>query len=40
MTVRRPFGRKDGSQTGRNSGGRGMNQTDDCRHPEVKKKRR
>ena len=31
-------GKKDGSQTGLNSGGRGLNQTDECRHPETKDK--
>lgn len=29
-------GKKDGSQTGLNSGGRGLNQTEECRHPEKK----
>jgi len=30
------IGRKDGSQTGLKSGGRGLNRTDECRHPEKK----
>jgi hypothetical protein len=25
--------KKDGSQTGKKAGGRGRNQTDECRHP-------
>jgi len=38
---RRPRGQglKDGSQSGRNSGGRGRNQTSTCRHPEKRKRR-
>lgn len=40
MTTKKVFGRKDGSQTGKKSGGRGRNQTDDCRHPEVKRNRK
>ena len=32
-------GPKDGSQTGFKSGGRGMNRTDKCRHPDIKDKR-
>ena len=39
MADTRPFGRKDGSQTGKNSGGRRKNQTDICRHPDKKAKR-
>jgi len=34
------FGRMDGSQRGRQSGGRGLNRTDECRHPEIRKRRR
>ena len=33
------YGRKDGSQTGRKTGGRGRNQTDNCRHPSKAAKR-
>jgi len=33
------FGRKDGSQIGRKYGGKGRNQTPDCRNPDVKAKR-
>ena len=29
-------GSKDGSQRGRKSGGRGKNQTSNCRHPKKK----
>jgi len=36
----KPFGSKDGSQRGRKTGGRGRNQTSDCRNPEVKKRRK
>ena len=32
-------GRMDGSQWGWTRGGRGRNQTDECRHPEIKKRR-
>ena len=38
--VRKNYGQKDGSQKGRKTGGRGRNQTSDCRHPEIKRKRR
>ncbi len=34
------FGRKDGSQRGKRTGGRGKNQTSTCRHPAIKKKRK
>jgi len=34
------FGNKNGSQKGRQAGGRGRNQTVPCRHPEIKKGRR
>jgi hypothetical protein len=34
------YGNKDGSQKGRKSGGRGRNQTSDCRHPTIKKGRK
>lgn len=37
--VRRGFGKKDGSQQGRNAGGRGRNQTDTCRHPSKRNKK-
>ena len=40
MRPRRGFGRKDGSQRGWLSGGRGRNRTEDCRHPETKKNRK
>ena len=33
------YGRKDGSQTGRKSGGQGRNQTTTCRHQTIKKSR-
>ena len=33
------YGQKDGKQTGKKSGGRGRNQTSDCRHPKIKSKR-
>jgi len=34
------YGRKDGSQSGRKSGGRGRNRTSTCRHPKVKRRRK
>ena len=40
MRPRRGFGKKDGSQQGLKQGGRGRNQTDECRHPAIQKKRR
>jgi hypothetical protein len=33
------YGKKDGSQVGRSSGGRGRNRTDNCRHPNKRRKR-
>jgi len=33
------LGPKDGNQTGFKSGGRGMNKTKECRHPDIKDKR-
>jgi len=36
---RKGFGMKEGSQRGRNQGGRGQNKTDQCRHPEIKRRR-
>jgi hypothetical protein len=33
-------GQKDGSQSGKNAGGRGRNQTSECRHPAKKKARK
>jgi len=33
------FGLKDGSGRGRKNGGRGRNQTSNCRHPTLKRKR-
>lgn len=33
------YGKKDGSARGRKAGGRGQNRTDNCRHPNKKKKR-
>lgn len=38
--VRRGFGKRDGSQHGMKAGGRGRNQTSNCRHPSIKKSRR
>jgi len=32
-------GRMDGSQYGYKRGGRGRNQTDECRHPEIRKRK-
>ena len=32
-------GKQDGSQYGFLSGGRGMNRTENCRHPDIKKNR-
>ena len=37
--MRKGYGKKDGSQKGRKNGGQGRNQTSECRHPEIKKKR-
>ena len=37
---RKTYGRKDGSQAGRKSGGRGRNRTTTCRHPTIKKRRK
>jgi len=37
---RKTYGRKDGSQVGRKSGGRGRNRTTTCRHPSIKKRRK
>ena len=34
------YGKKDGSQRGKKKGGVGRNRTDNCRHPEIKKKRK
>ena len=38
----RGFGRglEDGNQEGLKKGGRGLNRTDNCRNPEIKKKRK
>jgi len=36
--VRTGYGRKDGSQIGRKSGGRGRNRTSTCRHPSKRRK--
>ena len=33
------YGIKDGSQTGKKTGGQGRNETQNCRHPEKKKNR-
>lgn len=38
--ARRGYGQKDGSMRGQKNGGRGRNQTSNCRHPEIKKRRR
>ena len=35
----RGSGLEDGNKTGLKNGGRGLNRTDNCRHPEIKKKR-
>lgn len=37
MTSRTGYGRKDGSQAGRKSGGRGRNRTSVCRHPKLRR---
>lgn len=39
---RRPrgFGLKEGKQVGRKAGGLGRNRTDNCRHPQIKKRRK
>jgi len=37
--VRRGNGLKDGKQRGRKVSGLGRNRTDDCRHPNIKRKR-
>ena len=37
---RQGYGKKDGSQQGQKSGGRGRNQTNNCRHPSIKNKRK
>ena len=37
---KRGFGKKDGSQQGRELGGIGRNRTDECRHPSIKTKRK
>ena len=39
---RRGYGKRDGSQQGQKQqgGGRGRNQTSNCRHPSIKKNRR
>ena len=34
------YGKKDGSGKGFKEGGIGRNRTSDCRHPEIKKKRK
>lgn len=36
--VRQGYGRKDGSRRGRLSGGRGRNQTSNCRHPSKRRR--
>jgi hypothetical protein len=36
---RKGFGKKDGSRKGQESGGRGRNQTSECRHPSKKVKK-
>ena len=36
---RRGFGKRDGRQLGQKSGGRGRNQTSNCRHPSIRKSR-
>jgi len=38
MFPRRGRGRKDGSQSGWKNGGRGRNRTDECRHPERRRR--
>ena len=37
--ARSGYGRKDGSQKGRKSGGKGRNRTSKCRHPKLRKNR-
>jgi len=37
--VRAGYGKKDGSARGSTSGGRGRNRTDNCRHPDKRRKR-
>jgi len=37
---RKGYGRKDGSQRGYKSGGRGRNRTSTCRHPSIKRRRK
>lgn len=39
-TMRPGYGRKDGSQRGFRSGGRGRNRTSSCRHPKTRSIRR
>ena len=39
MANKTGYGKKDGSQRGLKSGGRGRNQTNSCRHPTTKKKK-
>jgi len=38
--ARSGFGRRNGSQRGMKAGGRGRNQTSNCRHPKVKARRK
>ena len=33
------YNKKDGSRKGRKRGGQGKNQTDECRHPEKRRRR-
>ena len=40
MEDKKEYGKKDGSRRGRQQGGRGKNQTDECRHPKIKKDRK
>jgi len=35
--VKRKFGKKDGSRKGQQAGGRGRNQTSNCRHPSKRR---
>jgi len=34
------YGKKDGSQKGKKSGGKGRNRTSTCRHPKIKARRK
>lgn len=38
--ARKGYGQKNGGRRGMKEGGRGRNRTSNCRHPEIKKRRR